>query len=323
MEDSLTKNIIKEATNRIAPYIHCTPLMVSRCLNDFSGAKLFFKCENFQKAGSFKMRGAANAVLSLSEEQKRKGVCTHSSGNFAQALALAAKACGIKACIVMPDNAPQVKKEAVAAYGAEIYFCQPTLEARVSTLNEVKNKNGSEFIHPYNDYRVIAGHASIITEIIDQLKNISENDSAPDYIISPVGGGGLISAVALGSHYFSPAAIIIGAEPEGAADAASSLKSGKIQPSLNPKTIADGLLTSLGDITFPVISEYVKEIITVSDQEIIYAMRLVWERMKIIIEPSSAVTLAAVLKNKEKFKNKRVALILSGGNVDLSRLPFT
>lgn len=317
VENTITLNKIKEAAARIASFIHRTPLLTSESLNTLSQADLFFKCENFQKAGAFKIRGAANAVLLMPEEEKRKGVCTHSSGNFAQALALAAKNAGIRAWIVMPRTAPAVKKKAVLGYGAEVILCEPTLEAREKKLAEVQKKYGAVFIHPYNDFNVIAGHGSIVSELINSIGNKSF-----DYIISPVGGGGLISGIAMAAHYLSPRTIVIGAEPAGAADAALSLKKGKIQPSHNPETIADGLRTSLGDKTFPIISRFVQEIITVKDEEIISAMQLIWERMKIIIEPSSAVTLAAVLKEKEKFRAKKNALVLSGGNVDLATLPF-
>lgn len=310
LKNSISLKIIKEAAERIAPYIHKTPVLTSQSINSIANAALFFKCENFQKVGAFKIRGAANAVLSLNEEEKFYGVCTHSSGNFAQALALSAKKAGIKAYIVMPRTAPAVKKNAVLGYGAEVILCEPTLEAREKTLAEVVKEHGAVFIHPYNDYRVITGHASIVLEMLNFIPN-------PDFIISPVGGGGLISGIALATHYLSPKTIIIGAEPEGAADAALSLKTEKIQPSINPKTIADGLLTSLGDKTYPIIQKYVKEIINVSEEEIISAMKLIWERMKVIVEPSSSVTLAAVLKEKEKFRNKKIGIVLSGGNVDI------
>lgn len=313
------KDDITQAAQRIAPYIHKTPVLTSQSINAIAGAELYFKCENFQKIGAFKMRGAANAVLSLTNEQKQKGVCTHSSGNFAQALALSAKKAGIKAYIVMPENAPLVKKEAVAGYGAEVILCTPTLEAREKTVEEVMRQFGATFIHPYNDEKVIAGHAGIVMEILSQVPSFQTGEA---FLISPVGGGGLISGIALAAHYFSPMTIVVGAEPECAADAALSLKTGKIQPSLNPNTIADGLLTSLGDKTFPIIANYVKSIITVSETEIIAAMKLIWERMKIVVEPSSAVTLAAVLKDRARFENKRVGLVLSGGNVDLTKLPF-
>lgn len=318
MKTNITLKKIQDAARRIAPCIHTTPVLTSRSINTLARAELFFKCENFQKAGAFKVRGAANAVLSLTEKEKSAGVCTHSSGNFAQALALSAVNAGIKAFIVMPRTAPDVKKNAVLGYGAEVILCDPTLEAREKTLEKVVQKHGATFIHPYNDYNVITGHASLVLELVSQSTHWP-----PDIIISPVGGGGLISGIALATHYLSPKTIVMGAEPAGAADAALSLKTGKIQPSVNPRTIADGLLTSLGNKTFPIISEFVKEIITVSEEEISFSMKLIWERMKIIAEPSSAVALAAVLKEKEKFRNKKTGIVLSGGNVDfLSAIHF-
>lgn len=278
-------------------------------------AELFFKCENFQKMGAFKMRGATNAVFSLPGDLCSHGVATHSSGNFAQALALAAGLRGIKATIVMPSNAPKAKKDAVQGYGARIVECEPTLEARESTLAKVVNETGAVFIHPFNDYRVIEGHASCALEMIEEIEN-------PDFIVVPVGGGGLISGIALAYHFLSPKTFIIGAEPEGAPDAHASMIAGNIIPQTNPQTIADGLRTSLGDKTFFIIREHVCRIELASDKEIIDSMRLIWERMKIIVEPSSAVTLAVVLKNRDFFQNKRIGIVLSGGNVDLSNLPF-
>ena len=310
-----TLKIIQSASKRIAQFIHKTPVLTSLSINSITGTSIFFKCENFQKAGSFKMRGAINAVLSLTNEEKQKGVATHSSGNFAQALALSAKNNNIMAYIVMPKNAPDVKKNAVLGYGAEIIPCFPTLQAREKTLAQVVEKTGATFIHPYNNYNVIAGHTSAAKELIEEIPNL-------DVIITPVGGGGLISGTALATHYLSPKTQIIAGEPAGADDAFQSLKKGEIVPSVHPKTIADGLLTSLGDKTFPIIQKYVSKIITVEEEEIIYAMYLVWERMKIIIEPSSSVALAAIIRNSNEFKNKRIGIILSGGNVDLKCLPF-
>lgn len=326
MNKRLSYSIITAATQRIRPYIHHTPLLSSQSINSMTGCELYFKCENFQKAGSFKIRGALNAVLQLEQKEKKKGVCTHSSGNFAQALAMASRSAGIKSYIVMPRTAPLVKKNAVEGYGARVFYCEPTLEAREKTLEEVKKAFGAAFIPPYNDYRVMAGHSSIVFEIIDQLSALgskkNKQDKAPGFIITPVGGGGLLSGVAVAAHFLSPETKIIGAEPAQAADAYKSFASGAIHPSVNPDTIADGLLTSLGDKTFPVIIRHVDEIITVSENEIIQAMRTIWERLKIIVEPSSAVTLAAVVKEKKKFRGKKVVLVLSGGNVDLGRLPF-
>ena len=310
-----TINEIKKAYDRIKPYIHNTPVMRSSAINKICGTELYFKCENFQKVGAFKMRGASNAVFSLSEEEAKKGVATHSSGNHAAALALAAKNRGIKAYVVMPENAPEIKKKAVAGYGAEIIPCKPNLQAREDGLAKVVERTGATFIHPYNNYKVIAGQGTAALELLHKINNLNA-------IITPVGGGGLLSGTALTVSSLLPKAEIYAAEPSGADDAQRSMCKGKIVPSVNPDTIADGLLTSLGDKTFPIIKKYVKGIITITDEEIIAAMRLIWERMKIIVEPSSAVTLAAVIKEKNKFKGKRVGLILSGGNVDIEKLPF-
>ncbi|MFP4342191.1 MAG: pyridoxal-phosphate dependent enzyme [Cyclobacteriaceae bacterium] len=306
---------IQSAARRILPLIHRTPVLTSESINRISGAKIFFKCENFQKAGAFKMRGAANAVLSLTDEARKRGVATHSSGNHGQALAKAAQSLGTKAYIVMPETAPSVKKKAVAEYGAEIIFCKPTLQAREETLAEVVDRTGAEFVHPYNDERVICGQGTAALELI-------ENTGKLDIVMSPVGGGGLLSGTAITTNALLPEAKVIAGEPKGADDAYRSLQAGKIIPSESPNTIADGLLTSLGSKTFPIIQELVAEIITVSDDEIVAAMRLIWERMKIIIEPSCAVPLAALLQQKEKFSGKKVGIILTGGNVDLEKLPF-
>lgn len=304
---------IEQAAQRIAPLIHRTPVLSSESINHISGAKIFFKCENFQKVGAFKMRGAANAVLSLSDEEAEKGVATHSSGNHAQALAKAAQQRGIKAYIVMPETAPAVKKKAVAGYGAEIIMCKPTLQAREDTLAEVVARTGAEFIHPYNDERVICGQGTAAMELIEETETL-------DIVMAPVGGGGLLSGTAITTKAMLPQAQVIAGEPQGADDAYRSLQAGEIVPSEAPNTVADGLLTSLGTKTFPIIQALVSEIITVSDEEIMAALRLVWERMKIIIEPSCAVPLAAVLQQKEKFAGKRVGIILTGGNVDLEAL---
>lgn len=297
------------ARKTLGDYIHRTPILKSRLLNELAGCELFFKCENFQKAGAFKMRGAMHKLLSLTEEERVKGVATHSSGNFGSALALSAQILDIPATIIMPSNAPQVKKNAVAAYGASIIECEPTLEARESTTAEFIKISGATSCHPYNDPQVILGNSTAAQEIFEEL--------IPDSIIAPVGGGGLMSGTALACEFFSPSTIAYGAEPLGADDAYRSVRDGYIHPSLSPKTIADGLRTSLGEHTFPIIRNKVEEIFLVNDEEIKSAMRLIWERMKIIVEPSSAITFAAVLKNKELFKGQKVALILSGGNVDL------
>jgi len=308
------KKTLIEARERIQPFIHQTPVLTSKSINAMVGASLYFKCENFQKMGAFKMRGAANAVLQLTEKEKLKGVTTHSSGNFAQAVALSAKLTGVKATIVMPSNAPKVKKKAVLGYGATVIDCEPTLQAREQTALKVVNDTGATLLHPYNCYHVIAGNASATLELLEQTKNL-------DAIIAPIGGGGLMSGTALAANYFSKA-ITYGAEPSGADDAYRSFKSGKLIPMVNPNTIADGLRTSLGDKGFPIIQQHLKDIFLVEEQEIIAALRLIWERMKIIIEPSCAVPLAAVIKNKALFKNKAVGIIITGGNVDLKNLPF-
>lgn len=306
---------IKNVLLKIRPYIHKTPVFTSVQLNEISGAQLFFKCENFQKMGAFKMRGASNAVLHLSAEQLKKGVATHSSGNFAQALSLAAKKMNTKAYIVMPSNAPKIKKDAVKGYGGIITESGNSQAEREEALKKVVAETGATFIHPYNDIHVIKGQATAAYELLEETGPL-------DYIFSPVGGGGLISGTCLAVLELSPATRVIGGEPMGADDAWQSLQTGKIIPSTQPATIADGLRTSLGDITFPIIQKNVAEIIRVEEAEIISAMRLIWERMKIIIEPSSAVPFAAVLKNKEQFSGKKVGIILSGGNVDLAALPF-
>jgi threonine dehydratase len=307
---------IRAAAERIKPFIHRTPVLTSESINQIGEAEFFFKCENFQRAGAFKMRGAANAVLSLSEQDGAKGVATHSSGNHGQALARAARSAGIPAYIVMPNTAPKVKQAAVKEYGAEVIFCEPTLQAREDTLNEVVERTGATFIHPYNDLRVIAGQGTTALELIE------DTDHQLDVVIAPVGGGGLLGGTAITTNSLLPNATILAGEPEGANDAFQSLQKGEIVPSVQPDTIADGLLTSLGTNTFPIIQERVKEIITVNDREIIASMRLIWERMKIIIEPSCAVPLAAILKEKHRFSNQKIGLILTGGNVDLEKLPF-
>lgn len=309
------KNDIIAAAERIAPYIHKTPVMTSQQLNHMAGCELFFKCENFQKMGAFKMRGATNAVLQLSNTQKQKGVVTHSSGNFAQALALASKNLGIKANIVMPSDAPQVKKDAVKGYNGMITECEPNVKSRQTTAQKIQDETGATFVHPFNDFNVILGNASAGKELLEDYPNL-------DIIVAPVGGGGLISGVALSSIHFGNNCKIIGAEPFEVDDAYRSLQSGKLEVNETTNTIADGLKTNLGDITFSIIQQYVSEIIRVTEDEIKDAMQLIWERMKIIIEPSCATTLAAVLKNKSQFTGKKVGLILTGGNVDLKKLPF-
>ena len=309
---SITKEQIEQAHERIKPFIHKTPVLTSLILNQFSGAELFFKCENFQNIGAFKIRGAMNAVLTLPEEKLKNGIATHSSGNHAQAIAYAARQVGSKAYIVMPNTSPQVKVDAVKGYGAEITFCEPNQQARETALQTIVDKTGAEFIHPYNDERVITGQATCAKELTEEIPGL-------DFILAPVGGGGLLSGTLLSAHYFSAATKVYAGEPDGAADAVLSLKSGKIETAPYINTIADGLLTKLGDITFPIIQQYVTDILTVSDEEIIAALKLVYERMKIIVEPSCVVPFAALLKNKELFAGKKVGIILSGGNVDLKK----
>ncbi len=312
MDNSIiTKATIEEAHTRIKPFIHRTSVLTSSSIDEIAGCKVFFKCENFQKIGAFKARGAMNAALSLSPEMLKKGMATHSSGNHAQALARAAKILGVKSYIVMPRTAPDIKKKGVRAFGGEIFECEPTLAARESTLVEVIQKTGATEIHPFNNYEVMAGQATAAKELFEETPRL-------DYIIAPVGGGGLLSGTALATKYFSPTTQVIGGEPAGSDDTFRSLKSGKIEQAQS-QSIADGLLTTVGDKTFPIIKDLVKEIITVTDDEIIDAMRLIWERMKIIVETSCAVPFAAVLKNKEKFARKNVGIILSGGNVDLEK----
>ena len=306
---------IERAHRLIEKYIHRTPVLSSQSINKIVGGELYFKCENFQKVGAFKFRGACNSVFSLSEEEAKRGVCTHSSGNHAAALALAAQMRGIVAYIVMPENAPEIKKKAVAGYGGQITFCQPTLEARESALKQVAAETGATEIHPYNYFNVICGQGTAAKELIE--------DAGPfDSILCPVGGGGLLSGTAISTKKMLPHTTVIACEPAGADDAFRSFKQGKIIPSVGPKTIADGLLTSLGTLSFEIIQQRVDDIVTVSEEDIIVAMRMIWERMKIIIEPSSAVPLAAILENKVNIQGKKVGIILSGGNVDLGKLPF-
>jgi len=303
------------AKERIAPFINNTPIHTSQSINQLLEANIFFKCENFQKVGAFKFRGAMNAVQLLSENQKSKGVATHSSGNHAAALALAAKKEGIKAYVVMPETAPKVKIEAVKNYGAEITFCEPTLEAREKNLNEIVAKTGATFIHPYNRLDIIAGQGTACIELIDKVKGL-------DIIMAPVGGGGLLSGTAIAAKNRIPRVKVFGAEPEMANDAYLSFSKKEFVPSINPRTIADGLLPSLGNITYEIILSKVDQIYTASEKAIINAMRMVWERMKIIIEPSSAVPVAAIIENRAVFKGKNIGVIISGGNVDLGKLPF-
>ncbi len=307
---------IQQAHRRIKGYIHRTPVLTSSSIDNILGASFFFKCENFQEVGTFKFRGALNSVLELSEEDAREGVGTHSSGNHAAALSLAAKIRGVQAFIVMPRTAPEIKKKAVKGYGGQITFCEPTLKSRETTMEKVIEKTGATFIPSYNYFHVIAGQGTAAKELMEEVPGL-------DLVMVPVGGGGLASGTAISVKSMSPNTVVIAAEPKGADDAYRSFKAGKIFPSENPRTIADGLLTSLGELTFAIIRDKVDDIVTVSDEAIIQAMRMVWERMKIIIEPSAAVTLAAFFENKVKADGQKIGIIFSGGNVDLSRLPFT
>ncbi len=315
MQELPTLKEIKSVAEKIKPFIHRTPVMTSTGINEQVDAELYFKCENLQKVGAFKFRGATNAVMSLTKDEAAKGVATHSSGNHAAALTLAAKNRGIAGHIVMPRTAPEIKKKAVAAYGAEITFCEPTLQSREENLEKVVEKTGAVFIHPFNNMQVIKGASTACLELLEDIPDL-------DMVIAPVGGGGLLSGTAISASLLNPEIKVVGAEPAGADDAFRSLETGKIQPSVNPNTIADGLLTSLGNITFEIIRSRVYKILTVEDELIIEAMRLIWERMKIIVEPSSAVVLAVLLKNKELIRSKKIGLILSGGNVDLNHLPW-
>ena len=306
---------ILSAHELIKPYIHRTPVLTCKSINSLMGCEIFFKCENFQKVGAFKFRGATNAVFSLSEAEATSGVGTQSSGNHAAALALAARMRGIEAHIVMPSNAPEIKKIAVAGYGAHITYCEPTLQAREETLQQLVEKLGLTVIHPYNNFKVICGQGTAALELLEEAKDL-------DVVMCPVGGGGLLSGTALATKALTPASRVIGAEPKNADDAFRSLRDGFIHPSIQPKTIADGLLTSLGEMTFAVIQKNVDEILTAPEETIVAAMRMIWERMKIIIEPSSAVPLAVIMENREKFSGKKIGIILSGGNVELTKLPF-
>ena len=309
------KKILLETHERIKPYVHRTPVMSSTAINNKVGAEIYFKCENFQKMGAFKMRGATNAILNLSKEDQQKGVVTHSSGNMAQAVSLGAKSLGIEAHIVMPSNAPQVKKDAVRGYGGRIQEVTPTIEARQAAADKIVLEKGSTFIHPSNNLDVILGQGTAAIELLEDHPDLN-------FICTPVGGGGLLAGSALAAFHFGNNCKTIGGEPMEADDAWRSLQSGKIEKNETANTVADGLRTHLGDINFPIIQRYVEEIIRVEENEIIAAMRLIWERMKIIIEPSCAVPLAAIIKDKEKFAGAQIGIILSGGNVDLSKLPF-
>ncbi len=305
---------IENAHARIRSYVHRTPVLSSLAINSLAGAELYFKCENFQKVGAFKFRGATNAVLLMNKEELQHGVATHSSGNHAAALALAARNLGVPAYIVMPENAPEVKIKAVRSYGGKITFCKPDLKARETGLKDVIERTGAGFIHPYDNFNVISGQGTAAKELLEDM-------SAPDIIMAPVGGGGLMSGTSVAAGGMNKNIRIIGAEPENADDAFRSFQKGYLIPSVNPSTVADGLLTSLSLLTFEIIKTNVNDIYTASEEFIIKAMRMIWERMKIVVEPSSAVPLAVILQHKEQFKGKRIGIILSGGNVELDQLP--
>jgi threonine dehydratase len=309
---NITKASIEKAAERIAPYIHNTPVMTCQSINDMYGIEFYFKCENFQKIGAFKIRGAMNACLKLTPEALSKGIATHSSGNHAQAMALAGKTLGTQAYIVMPKTSPQVKVNAVKGYGADITMCVPNQAARESTLQKIVDETGASFVHPYDNEDVIEGQATCVKEFIEAVPNL-------DMVITPVGGGGLLSGTCLGAKYFGENIKVYAGEPEGAADAILSFHSGKVEKAPYVNTIADGLLTTLSERTLSIIKSNVTDILLVSEDEIKATLKLVYERMKIIVEPSCVVPLAAAIKNAHLFKGKKVGIIFSGGNVDLTR----
>ena len=309
------KNDLIQCHDRIKPFIHDTPVLESSSVNKIIGAKLYFKCDNFQKMGAFKMRGAANAILQLSSDQKKRGVVTHSSGNFAQALSLAAQSIGVKAYIVMPSNATEIKKIAVKGYGGDLIECEPTLSAREKKSKEIQELTGATFIHPSNDLNVILGQGTACKELLEKHNDLN-------FVFAPIGGGGLIAGSALAAKYFGIDCKVIGSEPFEVDDAYRSLISGRIEKNNSTNTIADGLKTELGDINFPIIKQEIDQIIRVSEKEIIESMKMIWERLKIVCEPSCSLPLAAVIKNNMFFKGKKVGIIISGGNVDLKNLPF-
>ena len=306
---------VQDARERVRSYVHNTPVITSRLIDELSGAEIYFKCENFQKMGAFKMRGAVNAILQLDIEERKKGVVTHSSGNFAQALSLASKNLDVKAHIVMPSNATLVKKIAVEGYDGIITESKPTLKAREEEANRIVNTTGGTFLHPSNNTNVILGQGTAAMEFLEEVPDLA-------FIFTPVGGGGLIAGTAMAAHYFGDNCQTIGGEPMQADDAYRSMLSGTIETNDSAITIADGLRTNLGDKNFPIIKKYVSEIIRVEEHEIIAAMKLLWERLKIVVEPSSAVPFAALLKEKNRFRGKKIGIIISGGNVDLSTLAF-
>jgi threonine dehydratase len=306
---------IEKAQQTIFKAIHTTPVLTSQTFNGRFGGQLYFKCENFQKVGAFKFRGAYNTIAGLSEADGRRGIVTHSSGNHAQAVALAARMHGYQATIVMPENAPKVKVDAVRGYEANVHFCEPTTEAREEAAQQIIDQTGAVFIHPYNHPDVIAGQGTAAKELLDLIPDL-------DILMAPVGGGGLISGSSIWARHHKPDMEVIAAEPEWADDAYRSMQSGKIEPVLRVDTVADGLRTSLGSLTFKIIQKNVNRVVTVSEEAIVRAMRDIWERMKIIVEPSSAVPLAAIQEGKVSVKGKKAGIILTGGNVDLNHLPW-
>ena len=306
---------LQEAWCRISPHLHRTPVMSSHLLDQLTGANVFFKCEHLQKAGAFKARGAINAVLSLDDDAAAAGVATHSSGNHGAALAMAASARNIPAHIVMPSNAPRVKKEAVAAYGGLIIECEPTLAARESTVATVIEQTGAHEVHPYNDSRIIAGQGTAMLELLEQVEDL-------DVVVVPVGGGGLLAGTAIAVKESNSNIEVVAVEPEGADDAFRSFGLGELQPQNNPQTIADGLRAGLGEINFDIIRKHVDTILTVPDTVIVQAMQLQWTRMKQLVEPSGAVSFAGLLEHPERFRQRRVGVVVSGGNVDLDNLPW-
>lgn len=315
LKPALTMQLIREAHARIRDKIHRTPVMTSEVLDGLAGNRLFFKCENLQKVGAFKARGATNAVFLLTDAEAARGVVTHSSGNHAAALARAARLRGIPAYIVMPSNSPQAKQAAVRRYGGEVVLCEPTLAARESTAQQVVERTGAVFIHPYDDLRVMAGQGTTAIELLEDVPGL-------DVILCPVGGGGQLSGIAVAAKDIKPAVRVIGVEPAGADDAARSLKAGHIIPMLEPRTIADGLKTSLGQRPFAEIMRLVDDIVTVREESIVQAMRQIWEVMKLLVEPSGAVSYAAIVEGRITAADANIGIILSGGNLDLNRLPW-
>tara|TARA_R110002124_G_scaffold45239_10_gene137160 strand:- start:2088 stop:3038 length:951 start_codon:yes stop_codon:yes gene_type:complete len=310
-----TLNDMLAAHERIAPHIHRTPVLTSQFINQLAGAELFFKCENLQKAGAFKARGASNAVFGLSDEAAARGVATHSSGNHGTCLSYAAGRRGIPCTVVMPHTAPQAKKDAVRGYGGRVVECEPSTSSREAVFAEVVAETGAEFVHPYNDARVIAGQATCSRELLEQVENLNG-------VLAPIGGGGMISGTCLTLSHLAPKVQVYAAEPEQADDAFRSFKAGHIIADDAPNTVADGLKVPLKELTWHFVSNHVADILTVSEDEIIDAMKLIWKRMKIVMEPSSAVPLAAILRNKERFAGQRLGVIITGGNVDLDKLPW-